>query len=124
MEYLKQNSAIAELPGLPMTITWNYTGDYGWPYEVGKTWNASVRVVSGPLDEITEVESKVLGVETITVPAGTFECYHLVAYEAASPNTYTNEYWFNATVKSNVKEIERSLWKGEEIRELASYSVS
>jgi hypothetical protein len=63
--------------------------------------------------------------ETITVPAGTFECYHIVAYEPTSPNTYTNEFWFNADdVKSNVKEIDRSLWAGEETRELISYSVS
>ena len=124
MEYLKQSSAIAELPGLPFTITWNYTGDYGWPYEVGKTWSASVRVVAGPLDETTELENKVLGVETITVPAGTFECYHIVSYEPTSPDNYTFEHWFNADdVKSVVKMIDRFLWAGVEVRELTSYSV-
>jgi len=122
--YVKMQSDIAELPGLPSTVFWTLSGDYGWPFEVGKTWSYTTRVVAGPLDIITEMETKVLGMETITVPAGTFECYHLVAYEAGSPGTYTNEYWFNADVKSNVKEIERSLWKGEEIRELSSYSVS
>jgi len=123
MEYVKVSSAIAELPGLPMTVTWTYLGDYGWPYEVGKTWNASVRVVAGVLDEITDLEFKVLGVETITVPAGTFECYHIVTYEPTSPDNYTFEHWFNATVvKSVVKEIDRFLWAGEETRELVSYS--
>jgi len=122
--YVKMQSDIAELPGLPSTVFWTLSGDYGWPFEVGKTWSYTTRVVAGPLDIITEMETKVLGMETITVPAGTFECYHLVAYEAASPGTYTNEFWVNADVKSNVKEIERSLWKGEEIRELSSYSVS
>ena len=123
MEYLKTSSAIAELPGLPSTVTWTYTGDYGWPYEVGETWSGSVRVVAGVLDEITEVENKVVGVETITVPAGTFECYHIVTYEPTSPDNYTFEHWFNATdVKSVVKEIDRFLWAGEETRELVSYS--
>jgi predicted small lipoprotein YifL len=123
--YVVMSSAIAELPGLPSTVTWTLTGDYGWPLEVGKTWSSSVRVVAGPLDIITELENKVLGMETITVPAGTFECYHIVAYEPTSPNTYTNEFWFNADdVKSNVKEIDRALWAGEETRELISYSVS
>jgi len=122
--YLKMQSDITELPGLPSTVIWTLSGDYGWPFEVGKTWSYTTRVVAGPLDIITEMETKVLDMETITVPAGTFECYHLVAYEAAKPGTYTNEYWFNADVKSNVKEIERSLWKGEEVRELASYPGS
>jgi len=123
--YVQMSSAIAELPGLPSTVSWTLSGDYGWPLEVGKTWSSSVRVVAGPLDEITELENKVLDMETITVPAGTFECYHIVAYEPTKPGTYTNEFWFNADdVKSNVKEIDRALWAGEEIRELTSYSVS
>ncbi|GAG09105.1 unnamed protein product, partial [marine sediment metagenome] len=122
--YVQMSSAIAELPGLPSTVTWTLTGDYGWPYEVGKTWSASVRVVAGPLDIITELEVKVLGVETITVPAGTFECYHIVAYEPTSPDNYTFEHWFNADdVKSVVKMIDRFLWAGVEVRELTSYSV-
>ncbi|RLC59728.1 MAG: hypothetical protein DRH54_01920, partial [Chloroflexi bacterium] len=58
---------------------------------------------------------------TITVPAGTFECYHIVVYDAGSPDIYTNEFWFNADVKSSVKVMERDIWAGEEIRELTSY---
>jgi predicted small lipoprotein YifL len=123
--YLKLSSAISELPGLPSTVTWTLTGDYGYPFDEGKTWSGSVRVVAGVLDEITDLEFKVLGVETITVPAGTFDCYHLVAYESGSPGTYVNEYWINTDeVKSVVKEVEAALWAGVETRELTSYSVS
>jgi hypothetical protein len=123
--YLKLSSSIAELPGLPSTVTWTLTGDYGWEFSEGKTWSGSVRVVAGVLDEITDLEFKVLGMESITVPAGTFDCWHLVASESGSPGTYVNEYWINTTeVKSVVKEIERALWAGEETRELTSYSVS
>jgi len=123
--YLKMSSAIAELPGLPSDVTWTLSGDYGWEFSEGKTWSGSVRVVAGVLDDITDLEFKILGVETITVPAGTFDCYHMVAYEPTSPGTYVNEYWINTDeVKSVVKEIERSLWAGEEVRELSSYSVS
>jgi hypothetical protein len=125
MVYLKLSSAIAELPGIPSTVTWTLTGDYGYPFSEGKTWTGSVRVVAGVLDEITELEFKVLGEETITVPAGTFDCWHLVAYEPTSPDTYVNEYWINTDeVNSIVKEAERSLWAGEETRVLVSYSVS
>ena len=123
--YLKMSSAIAELPGLPSTVTWTLTGNYGYPFSEGQTWSGSVRVVAGVLDEITDLEFKVLGEETITVPAGTFDCWHLVASESGSPGTYVNEYWINTTeVKSVVKEIERALWAGVETRELSSYSVS
>ena len=125
MEFLKQSSAIDELPGLPSTITWTYAEEYGWQYDTGKTWSATVHTVAGPLDITVERESKVLGVETITVPAGTFECFHIVTYDPASPDTYTYEHWFNATeVKSDVKMIDRDTWAGEETRVLTSYSVS
>jgi len=125
MVYLKLSSAIKELPGLPSNVTWTLTGDYGYPFTEGKTWSGSVRVVAGVLDEITDLEFKVLGEESIIVPAGTFDCWHMVAYEPTSPSTYVNEYWFNETeVKSVVKEIERSLWAGVETRVLSSYSVS
>jgi hypothetical protein len=123
MEYLKQSSAIVELPGMPSTITWTYEGEYGWPYDIGKTWSFTKHTVAGPLDLIVERESKVLGVETITVPAGTFDCYHIVTYDPASPDTYTYEHWFNASdVKSDVKMIDRDTWAGEETRVLVSYS--
>jgi len=123
--YMKLSSAIAQLPGLPSNVTWTLTGDYGYPFAEGNTWSGSVRVVAGVLDTITDLEFKVLGEESITVPAGTFDCWHMVAYEPGSPGTYVNEYWINETkVKSVVKEIERSLWAGVETRELSSYEVS
>jgi len=123
--YMKQSSAIAELPGLPSTVTWTLSGDYGWEFSEGKTWSGSVRVVAGVLDEITDLEFEVLGVESITVPAGTFDCWHIVVSESGSPGTYVNEYWINTTeVKSVVKEVEAALWAGVETRELTSYSVS
>jgi len=123
MECLKMSSAIAELPGLPMTITWNYTGDYGWPYDIGKTWNFTKHTVVGMIDEIVDREAKVLGVETVTVPAGTFSCYHIVEYDPASPDNYTYEHWFNATVKADVKIIDRDTWAGAETRVLTSFTV-
>jgi len=123
--YLKMSSAIAELPGLPSTVTWTLSGDYGWEFSEGKTWSGSVRVVAGVLDEITDLEFEVLGEETITVPAGTFDCWHIVVSESGSPGTYVNEYWINTDeVKSVVKEVEAALWAGVETRELTSYSVS
>ena len=76
------------------------------------------------IDELVNQEGKVLALENITVPAGTFSCYHIVEYDPASPDNYTYEHWYNGTVKSDVKQIDRETWAGAETRVLESYSVS
>ena len=124
MQFLKQCSAIKELPGLPACIMWAYTPALSWPLE--GTWNFTKHTVAGGgmVDETVNRQGKVLGLESITVPAGTFSCYHIVEYDPASPDTYTYEHWFNTTVvKSDVKMIDRDTWDGAETRVLKSYSV-
>jgi len=125
LQYLKQSLAIAELPGLPMGITWAYASSPSWPLTLGNTWTFTKHTVAGGgmIDELVNREGKVLAVEDITVPAGTFSCYHIVEYDPASPDNYTCEHWFNATVKSDVKMIDRDTWAGAETRVLTSYSV-
>jgi predicted small lipoprotein YifL len=125
IQFMKQCSAIKELPGLPACIMWAYTPALSWPPE--GTWNFTKHTVAGGgmVDETVNRQGKVLGLESITVPAGTFSCYHIVEYDPASPDTYTYEHWFNTTeVKSDVKMIDRDTWDGAETRELSSYSVS
>jgi len=125
IQFMKQCSAIKELPGLPACIMWAYTPALSWPPE--GTWNFTKHTVAGGgmVDETVNRQGKVLGLESITVPAGTFSCYHIVEYDPASPDTYTYEHWFNTTgVKSDVKMIDRDTWDGAETRVLVSYSVS
>jgi len=125
IQFMKQCSAIKELPGLPACIMWAYTPALSWPPE--GTWNFTKHTVAGGgmVDETVNRQGKVLGLEDITVPAGTFSCYHIVEYDPASPDTYTYEHWFNTTeVKSDVKMIDRDTWDGAETRVLVSYSVS
>jgi len=125
IQFMKQCSAIKELPGLPACIMWAYTPALSWPPE--GTWNFTKHTVAGGgmVDETVNRQGKVLGLEDITMPAGTFSCYHIVEYDPASPNTYTYEHWFNTTeVKSDVKMIDRDTWDGAETRVLVSYSVS
>ena len=127
IQLVKMSSSIKELPGLPAGVTWAYTTSPSWPLTVGgDTWDFTKHTVAGGgmIDEMVNREGKVLDVEDITVPAGTFSCYHIVEYDPASPDTYTYEHWFNATVKSDVKQIDRETWAGAETRVLASYSVS
>jgi hypothetical protein len=125
IQFMKQCSAIKELPGLPACIMWAYTPALSWPPE--GTWNFTKHTVAGGgmVDETVNRHGKVLGLEDITVPAGTFSCYHIVEYDPVSPDTYTYEHWFNTTeVKSDVKMIDRDTWDGAETRVLVSYSVS
>jgi hypothetical protein len=127
IQLVKMSSSIAELPGLPAGVTWAYTTSPSWPLTVGgDTWTFTKHTVAGGgmIDELVNREGKVLDVEDITVPAGTFSCYHFVEYDPASPDTYTYEHWYNGTVKSDVKQIDRETWAGAETRVLASYSVS
>jgi len=122
IQFMKQCSSIKELPGLPACIMWAYTPALSWPLE--GTWDFTKHTVAGGgmVDETVNRQGKVLGLESITVPAGTFSCYHIVEYDPASPDTYTYEHWFNTTVvKSDVKMIDRDTWDGAETRVLVSY---
>jgi hypothetical protein len=126
IQLVKMSSSIKELPGMPAGVTWAYTTSPSWPLTVGgDTWTFTKHTVAGGgmIDQLVNREGKVLGLESITVPAGTFSCYHIVEYDPASPATYTYEHWFNATVKSDVKQIDRETWAGTETRVLASYSA-
>ena len=127
INFLKQSSAIAELPGLPASVTWTYAPPVpSWPINVGDTWDFTKHTLAGAgmVDITVNRQGKVLEMVDITVPAGTFSCYHIVEYDPASPDTYTYEHWLNATVvKSDVKMIDRDTWDGAETRVLASYSV-
>ena len=125
MQFVKQCSNIKELPGLPACIMWAYTPALSWPLE--GTWDFTKHTIAGGgmVDETVNRQGKVLAVENVTVPAGTFSCLHIVEYDPASPDTYTYEHWFNTTVvKSDVKMIDRDTWDGAETRVLVSWSVS
>jgi predicted small lipoprotein YifL len=127
LQLVKMCSSIKELPGLPACVTWAYNTSPSWPIKTTVApWTFTKHTVAGGgmIDELVNREGKVLALENITVPAGTFICYHIVEYDPASPDTYTYEHWYNATVKSDVKQIDRETWAGAETRVLKSYSVS
>lgn len=126
LQLVKMCSAIKELPGLPACVTWAYNTSPSWPLTLGNTWTFTKHTYAGGgmINELVNREGKVLDVDNITVPAGTFCCYHIVEYDPASPGNYTYEHWYNGTVKSDVKQIDRETWAGAETRVLTSYSVS
>jgi|GEM_PF-473180 len=103
------------------TTAFTYDGDYGAPFSEGKTW--SYEMVSTPSmgPEMTSSwTAEVVGMENITVPAGTFDCYKLVH---SSDSGDTNVEWW-ATIDGTdvaVKMIDEANWTGTETRELVSY---
>src|SRR5450759_4159901 len=113
------------------TIDWTYDSPVpGWPPSVGDTWNFTKHTSDalGIVNKTVSRQGKVLGVETITVPAGTFLCWHIVEYDPAdpanipTPTKFTYEHWFSLHVGSDVKMIDRETFMGQETRELTSTS--
>ena len=99
-----------------------------YPLSVGKTWTTTYNTTrtSIPIEEhqaIIETYSntyKVEGAESITVPAGTFQCFKIVTYNSSS-NSIINTRWVtDITEGYTVKEID----DGGITTELVSYSLS
>jgi hypothetical protein len=95
-----------------------------FPLEVGKEVTAESTVTSyinGTQigQPVSGTEKYVVeGKESITVSAGTFDCWKLVIYDASDNHTYT--VWWSDEVKSVVKNVDSA---DNTIMELLSYSV-
>lgn len=109
------------------TLTLTYTGDHGMPaFAVGKTWAFSEKqTLDPPLQgpKTTEKTVEVAGKESVTVPAGTFECYKVVTKNKSTGAVMKTQYWsvgneFIVPVKS----VDEAAYTAPEIRELKSYT--
>ncbi len=103
------------------TTTFTYSGDYGTPFSEGKTW--SYKMVStpsmGPV-MTSNWTAEVIGTESITVQAGTFDCYEVIH---TSDSGSTNIEWWTTIndIDVAVKMIDEANWNGTETRELVSH---
>ena len=115
--------------GTEYTGTWNETYNYSvkpYPLSVGKTWavTENVTVTGGMVQNQTTTGTfrytyEVKKVESITVPAGTFQCFKIVQYNSSNSVVYTR--WVtDVTGVSAVKEIDSAGVTSE----LMSYSLS
>ena len=77
--------------------------------------------VGGLLQKDYPLTVKIEGMESVTVPAGTFDCQKIVYYQE---DTIRVQEWFSEEVKGAVKKIEELFWHGPDIWELESYSVA
>ncbi|MDI6642643.1 MAG: hypothetical protein QMD95_01090 [Candidatus Hodarchaeaceae archaeon] len=110
--------------------TTQYTRSYStspWPLEVGKSYTEDVTIersyVQGPEGWSDPVRYQTLyvtieAVESVTVEAGTFESYKLVARSA--DNNLVEARWYSSTAKNFVKIVNQQT--GETL-ELSSYQI-
>ena len=122
--------ASGSMNGTAYTETGNKSYNYSvkpYPLSVGKTWTVTITTASTSfttgqnqtIPETYRYTYKVEKVESITVPAGTFQCFKIVQYD--SSNSIVNTRWVtDVTGVSAVKEI----YSVGVTSELASYSLS
>lgn len=109
---------------LGLTITTTHTAAK-WPLAAGKEWHEAWALMVGDniFQDAWDYTVVVEGVEDVTVPAGTFECYKIVSTDVEKGYVRITD-WFSEDVKASVKRIEEIYFHGVEIWELESYSVA
>jgi hypothetical protein len=125
---LAQYKAIAAINMYSLAITTNMTDTYtaGTPgfFTVGNTWTFSEHIVLSPpmaLPSTTIYDVAVVGMESITVPAGTFNCYK-IEYRVAG--TVAKTEWWSPDVLGFVRQVSTGTYALPETQELASYSLA
>lgn len=116
----------ASKTGGPANVTtqtsYTYTGDAGAPLSAGKAWSFvenSVPSMGSPMTNNFTVQ--VAGKETITVGAGTFECYKVV--QTTSDGKKKTEWWdVDGNLCLPVKMVDEVMFEKAEVRELTSYT--
>ena len=93
-----------------------------FPLTVGAEWTRDFVYHVGDLLERTEEHTWTIeAMESVTVPAGTFDCYKIVDTEDGDVKLTE---WFAPEVMGPVKRIDNMFWAGDETWELESYSVT
>lgn len=119
---LKKTSKTGGPANVTTQTSYTYTGDAGAPLSDGKTWSLvenNVPSMGAPM--INNFTVEVAGTETLTVGAGTFECYKVV--QTTSDAKKKTEWW---DVEGNlclpVKMMDEVMFEKAEVRELTSYT--
>ena len=83
-----------------------------FPLEVGKTWVQTYEYKIGLWNYSADLTAEVVAVESVTVPAGTFEAFKVIVrrtYEGKAPNRWTQSgrttdtVWYAPVIKNVVK---------------------
>jgi len=97
--------------------------DYQWPLTVGGKWEVAYTSENWRDKRTQQLSTQweILGEETITVPAGTFQTLKILARNART-GTRLYELWYAPAVKQWVK-IREWLEAGERTREMTEYRL-
>lgn len=108
---------------LAATRSFQYAGDHGAPFEVGKTWSyeAPVDVTEQGVHLDYAFTAEVVGIEDVTVPAGTFSCYKIVLTSGEKTST---EWWaVDGQFLTPVKYVDGITYVGTQTFELVAYQA-
>jgi len=118
---------INAMGGIDLPVTKGYTYmNYPSDLQVGGTWTyeTEVNIPTFAFYENMNWQAQVVGIESITVPLGTFQCYKVESNGTAGmlPDA-TNHYWWDTDgyLPCPVKYVEDYLFLGTETFELATY---
>jgi hypothetical protein len=83
---------------------------FRFPIEPGRRWKAAVeqRQDGEPGHRIVEVDARVVGPETVEVPAGRFDAWRIEAVHRAGDVRIDTVYWFAPRAKRSVRGVETS----------------
>ena len=142
MEFRQEYATIFAFGTLADNATINFAYDApgpSWPPVLGATWTFTKHTFDalGIVNYTVHRTGKVLEfVPGYVVPAGSFDCWHIVEYDNepfmpppmdTTPNPHFNqivyEHWFNEDqVGSDVAMLDRDTYQGQEYRELTSWT--
>lgn len=106
------------------TLTYAYNGSHGAPWVEGKTWTyiTDVSSTTGQQYQIPG-SATVVGMEDVTVPAGTFNCYKVEYTTLGSAGPGLIEWW-SEDIGMWIKMVDYSNYTGIETRAMESYSTN
>lgn len=102
-----------------------YTAGHGKPFVLGETWSYHEHVqpsLGGAYDyDYTAVVADAL--ETVSVPAGTFDCYKVTHTDQATPSRTFTEWWDASGTfdQAPVKTVDDANFEARQTMELTSY---
>jgi len=105
------------------TRSFNYTGEHGAPFTVGKKWSYTAPV-DAPEQGVhleSSYEAEVVGMGEVTVPAGTYDCYKVVHTSGEKTNT---EWWaVDGDLLTPVKYVDGTTFVGTVTFEMMAYQA-
>lgn len=114
------------LEDLLSITTVTYTGDHGIPLSVGQAWTSENFGTLEPKiasDKVTNQAYEVVGMEEITVPMGTYNCYRIEITRSADGAQVRTEWWSEGDEFMAPLKATEYNYMEPEVKEMVSYSA-